>query len=30
MFNSFKMMAQDMAAVLQGRRPQYVANPEVL
>jgi len=30
MFNSFKMMAHDMAAVLQGRRPQYVANPEAL
>jgi phosphoglycerate dehydrogenase-like enzyme len=30
MFNSFKMMAEDMAAVLQDRRPKYVANPEVL
>jgi D-3-phosphoglycerate dehydrogenase / 2-oxoglutarate reductase len=30
MFNSFKMMAEDMAAVLQGRRPQFVANPEAL
>ena len=30
MFNSFKMMAEDMAAVLQGRRPKNVANPEVL
>jgi D-3-phosphoglycerate dehydrogenase len=29
MFNSFKMMAEDMAAVLQGRRPQHVANPEI-
>jgi len=30
MFNSFKMMAGDMASVLQGRRPKNVANPEVL
>jgi D-3-phosphoglycerate dehydrogenase len=30
MFNSFKMMAEDMSAVLQGRQPQFVANPEVL
>jgi len=30
MFNSFKMMAEDMAAVLQGRRPKFVANPEAL
>lgn len=30
MFNSFRMMAEDMAAVLQGRRPQFVANPEAL
>ncbi len=29
MFNSFKMMAEDMAAVLRGRRPRFVANPEV-
>lgn len=29
MSNSFKMMAEDMAAVLQGRRPKYVANPEI-
>lgn len=30
MFNSFKMMAEDMSAVLQGRQPQFVANPEAL
>ena len=30
MHRSFKMMAEDMAAVLQGRKPQYVANPEAL
>lgn len=27
---SFKMMAEDMAAVLEGRKPQFVANPEAL
>jgi phosphoglycerate dehydrogenase-like enzyme len=30
MFRSFKMMAEDMAAVLEGRKPRFVANPEVL
>ena len=30
MYKSFKMMAEDMAAVLAGRKPQFVANPEVL
>ena len=29
MHKSFKMMAEDMAAVLQGRKPQFVANPEI-
>jgi hypothetical protein len=28
MHKSFKMMAEDMAAVLEGRKPQFVANPE--
>ena len=30
MFRSFKMMAEDMAAVLEDRKPRFVANPEVL
>jgi D-3-phosphoglycerate dehydrogenase / 2-oxoglutarate reductase len=30
MYQSFKMMAEDMAAVLEGRKPRFVANPEVL
>jgi phosphoglycerate dehydrogenase-like enzyme len=30
MYRSFKMMAEDMAAVLEGRAPRFVANPEVL
>jgi hypothetical protein len=30
MYRSFKMMAEDMAAVLKGRQPHFVANPEVL
>jgi phosphoglycerate dehydrogenase-like enzyme len=30
MYKSFKMMAEDMAAVLQGRQPKFVANPEAL
>jgi D-3-phosphoglycerate dehydrogenase len=30
MYTSFRMMAEDMAAVLEGRKPQFVANPEVL
>jgi phosphoglycerate dehydrogenase-like enzyme len=30
MYRSFKMMAEDMAAVLEGRKPNFVANPEVL
>jgi phosphoglycerate dehydrogenase-like enzyme len=30
MYRSFKMMAEDMAAVLEGRQPRFVANPEVL
>jgi phosphoglycerate dehydrogenase-like enzyme len=30
MYKSFKMMAEDMAAVLAGRTPQFVANPEAL
>jgi phosphoglycerate dehydrogenase-like enzyme len=30
MYTSFKMMAEDMAAVLEGRKPRFVANPEVL
>jgi hypothetical protein len=30
MYTSFKMMAEDMAAVLEGRQPRFVANPEVL
>ena len=30
MDRSFKMMAEDMAAVLEGRKPRFVANPEVL
>jgi len=30
MYRSFKMMAEDMAAVLEGRTPRFVANPEVL
>jgi phosphoglycerate dehydrogenase-like enzyme len=30
MYKSFKMMAEDMAAVLEGRKPKFVANPEVL
>ena len=29
MHKSFKMMAEDMAAVLEGRKPQFVANPEI-
>ena len=27
---SFRMMAEDMAAVIQGRRPHFTANPEIL
>lgn len=30
MHRSFKMMAEDMAAVLEGRKPLFVANPETL
>jgi phosphoglycerate dehydrogenase-like enzyme len=30
MYKSFKMMAEDMAAVLEGRQPKFVANPEAL
>ena len=30
MHRSFKMMAEDMAAVLDGRQPRFAANPEVL
>ena len=30
MYKSFKMMAEDMAAVLEGRKPRFVANPEAL
>ena len=30
MYTSFKMMAEDMAAVLDGRKPRFVANPEAL
>jgi hypothetical protein len=30
MYRSFKMMAEDMAAVLDGRQPRFVANPEAL
>ncbi|MGD9224959.1 MAG: NAD(P)-dependent oxidoreductase [Desulfobacterales bacterium] len=30
MYTSFKMMAEDMAAVLDGRQPRFVANPEAL
>ncbi len=30
MHMSFKMMATDMAAVLEGRKPKFVANPEAL
>jgi phosphoglycerate dehydrogenase-like enzyme len=30
MYRSFKMMAEDMATVLDGRQPRFVANPEVL
>jgi phosphoglycerate dehydrogenase-like enzyme len=30
MHRSFKMMAEDMAAVLEGRKPRFVANPEAL
>jgi phosphoglycerate dehydrogenase-like enzyme len=30
MYRSFKMMAEDMAAVLDGRQPRFAANPEVL
>ena len=30
MYRSFKMMAEDMAAVLEGRKPRFVANPEAL
>ncbi|MBW1697065.1 MAG: 3-phosphoglycerate dehydrogenase [Deltaproteobacteria bacterium] len=30
MFRSFKSMAGDMAAVFEGKRPRFVANPEVL
>ena len=30
MYRSFKMMAEDMAAVLEGQKPRFVANPEVL
>jgi len=30
MHKSFKMMAEDMAAVLEGRQPKFVANPEAL
>jgi D-3-phosphoglycerate dehydrogenase / 2-oxoglutarate reductase len=30
MYKSFKMMAEDMVAVLEGRKPQFVANPEAL
>jgi hypothetical protein len=29
MFNIFKSMAEDMAAVLSGARPRFVVNPEV-
>jgi phosphoglycerate dehydrogenase-like enzyme len=30
MYRSFKMMAEDMAAVLEGRKPRFAANPEAL
>jgi phosphoglycerate dehydrogenase-like enzyme len=30
MYRSFKMMAEDMAAVLEGREPRFVANSEAL
>jgi len=30
MYKSFKMMAEDMAAELEGHKPRFVANPEVL
>jgi phosphoglycerate dehydrogenase-like enzyme len=30
MYRSFKMMAEDMAAVLDGRQPRFAANPEAL
>jgi D-3-phosphoglycerate dehydrogenase len=30
MYRSFKMMAEDMAAVLQDRKPRFVVNPEVM
>ena len=30
MHRSFKMMAEDMAAILDGRQPHFVANPEAL
>ena len=30
MYRSFKMMAEDMAAVLEGRKPRFVVNPEAL
>jgi phosphoglycerate dehydrogenase-like enzyme len=30
MYRSFKMMAEDMAAVLEDRKPRFVANPEAL
>ena len=30
MYRSFKSMATDMAAVLDGRKPRFVANPEIL
>jgi len=29
MYRSFKMMAEDMAAVLKGGKPKYLANPEI-
>lgn len=29
LYTSFKMMAEDMAAVLEGKRPKYTANPEI-
>jgi phosphoglycerate dehydrogenase-like enzyme len=30
MYRSFKMMAEDMAAVLEGQKPRFVVNPEAL
>jgi phosphoglycerate dehydrogenase-like enzyme len=30
MYRSFKMMAEDMAAVLEGQKPRFAANPEAL